>query len=107
MLRLSETNYAAVKNIDISNSNAEFIVKAILWVDGYPTEAFRMCNADGSVKVLDISSATIVNSDGTDGMEVSTGQGFQDIHPTLADLKYQIKFDTSAVGDFMWEQKEY
>jgi hypothetical protein len=107
MLRISQTNYSAIKDIDISNSNAEFVVKAILWVDGYPTEPFRMCNPDGSVKVLNIADANIVNSDGTDGMEVSTGTGFVNIHPSLADLKYQVRFNDAAVGDFIWEQKEY
>lgn len=105
-LRISETNYVAVSDIDKANSTAQFIVKSILWVDGYPQESFRMCNADGSVKILDIADATIVDGEGTTGLEVSTGQGFVSMHPTIATLQSQIRFHDTDIGDFIWEQKE-
>lgn len=112
MLRINETNYLAVKDIDKTNSDAQFVVKSILWIDGYPTVSFRMCNSDGSVKVLNIADADVVISSGVNGsygMEASTQYGFVSIHPnpSFCTLNSQLQFDTSAIGDFAWEQKEY
>ena len=107
MIRVSERNYAAVKSIDIPNSTAQFIVKSILWVDGYPSESFKLCNTDGSVKVLNVSQATLHNFQFTTGMRASTGTSFEDIEETLSDLRSQLRFSTSEVGSFIWEQKEY
>ena len=107
MIRVSERNYAAVKSIDISNSTAQFIVKSILWVDGYPSESFRLCNTDGSVKVLNVSQATLHNPPGFTGMRASTGTSFEDIEEALSNLQCQLRFSTSEVGSFIWEQKEY
>lgn len=107
MVRVSERNYAAVKNIDLSNSTAQFIVKSILWIDGYPSESFRMCNTDGSVKVFNASQATVHNPPGTTGMRASTGTSFEDIQDAASNLQSQLRFSTAEVGSFIWEQKEY
>lgn len=106
LIRNSERNYAAVKDIDLQNSTAQFIVKTIIWVDGYPSESFRMCNNDGSVKLLSASDATSHVPAGVTGLLASTGTSFEDIHVS-SNLTSEIRFSASTIGDFIWEQKDY
>jgi hypothetical protein len=107
MIQLATGNYWAIKNIDIANSNAKFVVKAILWVDGYPRESFRMCNSNGSVKELDISSATNINPGSSSSIEVSNGTSFDIPDQNLTSLNDALRWNSAAVGDYIWEQKEF
>ncbi len=107
VIKTTEKNYTVVKSIDITNSTAEFIVKNIIWVDGYPSESFRMCNTDGTVKVLNVSQSTLDNPAGPTAMRASTGTSFEYIDETASNLQSQLKFSASEVGNFIWEQKDF
>ena len=107
VIRTTENNYTVVKSIDIANSTAEFIVKSIIWVDGYPSESFRMCNTDGTVKVLNVSQSTLDNPAGGTYMWASVGGSFEYIDETSSNLQSQLKFSESEIGNFIWEQKDF
>jgi hypothetical protein len=112
MIQLGQNNFAMVSQINASQSSAVFNIVANLWEDGTPAAKFKMCNTDGSIKNLNLSSASIVGmKSGYLGYEVNSGggtwiniwRGNQD--PVV--LYNNIEFASQTIGNFIWEQKEY
>lgn len=112
MIQLGQNNFAMVSQINASQSSAVFNIVANLWEDGSPVAKFRMCNSDGSIKNLTLSSASIVEmKSGYLGYDVNTGGGtwikiYRD-QPDPVVLYNNIEFASQTIGNFIWEQKDY
>lgn len=110
MIRVSANNYAMVSDIYSSTSTAKVTLVATLWVDGSPEQTYRMCNTDGTVKELDVSSATITQPYG--GLtayraSINNQWGYIDTTSSTTDFTSIMRWDHSDIGQFMWEQKEH
>lgn len=121
LIRLSNNNFAVVNDIDKANSDAVFNIVATLWEDGNPSQTFRMCNTDGTIKDIDISNCFIEPYQGgsstvqtsLNGFEVSVNYGGQtdwynvDISVANTNLENNIRMTAGTIGNFIWEQKEH
>jgi len=108
MIRVSANNYAIVNDIFPASSTAKVVLVATLWVDGSPTETYRMQNLDGTIKELDISDATTVGVTGLmTPYRVSINNQWGYIDGSAIDYTFNLRFDHTDIGGFKWEHKEF
>ena len=118
MIRTASGVYNMVETINPSSSSstAKFNFTAVLWKDGSPYERFRMMNADGTLKELRISDATVHEMRTPysvfEGV-YTNAQGFRikdyinTWDPTYGTvLNNRVKFSSSVIGAFNWENKK-
>lgn len=111
MVKTGAGEYSMVWDIYPSTSTAVLGINAVLWKDGSPFERFRMCNADGSIKELAVTDATIdeMRTDETAYYGVYNGApGAIDKTATsmMGGFQNTMYFNDLDIGDFIWEQKE-
>lgn len=116
MIKTSGGVYNMVSDITPSTSDAVINFNAVLWKDGSPSERFRMCNTDGSIKNINVSSASVHEMqtpysefwgvyDHVNGYRTKDYINYTDPQNATV-LNNQLRFDTNDIGDFIWEQKD-
>lgn len=116
MIKTSGGVYNMVKNITPGTSTAVINFNAVLWKDGSPSDRFRMCNQNGSIKNINVSDATVheMQTPYSEFWGVFTHQQGHRVKDYINHtdpqnatvLNNQLRFNDGVVGDFIWEQKD-
>jgi hypothetical protein len=111
MIKVTQSSFSMVDSINIPSSTMVVNFKAVLWEDEVIAQTYRMCNADGSIKNISVTNATLGEQVlGYLPFEVGNNGGYGNISNTAQNptqLDNLLKFDDAAIGSFIWEQKDH